>query len=334
MPGGESCATLLAFWRLADDEVPHSCGWGSAKFNTKGKDGSITGEEATRAIPVPVQASSFVFERLTLGAKAAQEVSGGPQNMSRALVTALKIALSESFMAAYEAQTVDFERMKRSGMSNLLQWLFDLRFLRVALSMGPSTGTAADMSPASSDTAYDALCALLDRTESATLSDPVDRLLYQDVLKASVKSHIEGVKILLAPLFRHNPLYGFLFPGQGLGSSAAEAGAGDGDGFELNVTFAPPLRPMLPRFPRLPTSDSGFSTASSLAHGASDFDARLGLGADAADRAGSRAAPAGAAATAASLMQQVGSGIGLGSFGGFGNALFGGGKKGSKPEAV
>lgn len=323
----EGFSTLDSFWRLADDEVPHSCGWGNAKFNAKA--GSAGTEEASRAIPVPVQASSFVFERLTLGARNALEVSGGLRPMSRALVTALKTALSESFMTAYEAQSVDFERLKRSGMSNLLQWLFDLRFLRVALSMGPAAGAASGNSSGSGDTAYDALCTLLDRTESTTLSDPVDRLLYQDVLKASVKSHIEGVKILLAPFFLHNPLFGFLFPAQG---AASDAGAGEGDGFELNVTFAPPLRPMLPRFPRLPTSDSGFATASSLAHGSSDLDARLGLSADSDKRAGARILPDTASGVASSLMQQVG----LSSFG-FGKAwsALGGSSGGGKaPEAV
>ena len=71
-----------------------------------------------------------------------------------------------------------------------------------------------------------------------TFSDPVDRLLYQDVLllasshqpllkhvpvvlelvedmlyelrKASVSNHVQGTKVLLAPFFLHNPLYGLM----------------------------------------------------------------------------------------------------------------------------
>lgn len=319
----EGTATLNAFWQLADDEVRHACGWGNATFAQKGKGGAVSGDDSSKAVPVPVQASSFVFERLTIGARRALEVSGGFSPMSRALVVALKVALSESFMAAYEAHPTDFEKLKHSSMSHLLQWLFDLRFLQIALSGHVE----------SQGKAYEALCQLHDRAEAATLSDPVDRLLYQEVLKSSVKGHIEGVKILLAPFFLHNPRYGFLFPGQssggveigGLGRGASTSV--EDEGFELQTTFAPPLRPMLPqRFPLLPVA-----MTSALAGGSSaELDARLGLSADSAERAAARMAGANPSApSVSSLMQSVGSGLGSSIFGkSFG---WGGGPGGTKP---
>merc|ERR1712113_240745 len=83
--------------------------------------------------------------------------------------------------------------------------------------------------------AYEALCALHDRAEAATLSDPVDRLLYQEVLKSAVKNHVDGVKILLAPFFLYNPRYAFLFPAPGTGAVHSTA---EDDGFELITTFS------------------------------------------------------------------------------------------------
>lgn len=322
---GEGVSTLEAYWRLADDEVPHECGWGNAKFAQKGG----VSDDSSKAVPVPVQASSFVFERLTLGARRALEVSGGFQPMSRALVVALKVALSEAFMSAYEVQPVDFESLKKSGMSHLLQWLFDLRFLQITLSTGGQ------------GKAYEALCSLHDRAEAATLSDPVDRLLYQEVLKSAVKGHIEGVKILLAPFFLHNPRYGFLFPGQtaggvelgALGRSAVASA--DEDGFELQTTFAPPLRPMLPqRFPLLPVA-----MTSALAGGSTaELDARLGLSSDSAERARAQMSGANPAAPSVTSMMQ-----GLGKIGNAGLSLgfgknwasgWGGGPGGKPPQAV
>lgn len=310
---GEGTSTLEAYWRLADDEVPHACGWGNAKFAQKGGN---TNDES-KAVPVPVQASSFVFERLTLGARRALEVSGGFSPMSRALVLALKVALSEAFMAAYEAQPVNFEKLKHSSMSHLLQWLFDLRFLQITLST------------AGAGKAYEALCGLHDRAEAATLSDPVDRLLYQEVLKSSVQSHIEGVRILLAPFFLHNPRYGFLFPGQNAGAlgGATSAPVGD-DSFELQTTFAPPLRPMLPqRFPLLPVA----MTSALVGGSSAELDARLGLSADSANRAAAHMSGANQSAPSVSSLMQSGL-SGLGGLTGFGkNFGWGGGSGGAKP---
>eukprot|EP00418_Pyrodinium_bahamense_P071012 CAMPEP_0179091272 /NCGR_PEP_ID=MMETSP0796-20121207/41686_1 /TAXON_ID=73915 /ORGANISM="Pyrodinium bahamense, Strain pbaha01" /LENGTH=1023 /DNA_ID=CAMNT_0020788861 /DNA_START=75 /DNA_END=3142 /DNA_ORIENTATION=+ len=328
-------ATLEAFWRLADDEVPPVCGWGSAKFPQKppGAGGaSVLGAdgqgEAARAVPVPVQASPFVAERLALGARRALEVSGGVAAMPPSLVLALKVALAEAFAAAYEVEQVNLEKLKKSGMHHLLQWLFDLNFLRITLSAGPAVGAATAASPAASrplpagGAAYTALLGVLDRAESAALSDPVDRLLYQEVLKASVKTHIQGVKILLAPFFLHNPLYSFLFQSQvpmdrqavaGLSFGSAVAGATgaggqDSDGFELQATLRPPLRPDVPRFLLLPVANALVHTSSA------ELDARLGLSSDSAERAAARAAAASAggagSGAVSSLMQQVGSGLG------------------------
>eukprot|EP00448_Togula_jolla_P021094 CAMPEP_0170572620 /NCGR_PEP_ID=MMETSP0224-20130122/2315_1 /TAXON_ID=285029 /ORGANISM="Togula jolla, Strain CCCM 725" /LENGTH=856 /DNA_ID=CAMNT_0010895125 /DNA_START=37 /DNA_END=2604 /DNA_ORIENTATION=- len=190
------------FWRLADDEVPVACGWGTAKFAKE----VGSGEEATRGVPIPIQASSFVFERLALGSRRALEINGsGP--MPRALTCALKWALSESLASVYaspKSGTADLEALRRGGMHHLLQLIFDLRFLRIALSVGGQSGESVNSS-------YEALSQLLDRSEAVALNDPVDRLLYQEVLRASVKAHIEVTRVLLAPLFLHNPLHGFLF---------------------------------------------------------------------------------------------------------------------------
>jgi len=315
MPG-KGLVPLEAFWRWSDDEVSTACGWGSAKF-TRGAEGG----QGMRSVPVPVQASPFVFERLTLASRRALEVSGAAGLLPRALVAALKAALSDSFLAAYNAlQIEDLDQQKSRGMSHLLQWLFDLRFLRIVLSSGDGTTTRPG---AGNSEAYESICKLLDRIEATTLSDPVDRLLYQEVLKASVKLHIDGVKVLLSPLFMYNPLYAFLFPGRTAEvahEGAAPPAAQEDDGFEIPPAFAPPLRPTLPRFPLLPVA-----TVSSHA-AVSHLDARLGLGTEA-ERA--RAAAAAAASGGASggkvssLMQQFGISSGLESLG-FGKATWGG----------
>jgi hypothetical protein len=324
---GEGVSTLDAYWRLADDEVCHTCGWGSAKFAQK----ATSSEDSAKSVPVPVQASSFVFELLALGARRALEISGGASLMSRALVIALKTSLSEAFMSCYEVRTIDFDKMKYSGMSHLLQWLFDLRFLQITLSSSSSSGSSANK-------AYEALCQLHDRAEAATLSDPVDRLLYQEVLKSSVKNHVEGVKVLLAPFFMYNPRYAFLFPKLGAESASATNTAED-DGFELQTTFGAPLRPMLPqRFPLLPVVSSALAVSSSA-----DLDARLGLSSDSAERAAARMSGGNPSApSVSSVLQSVGSGLGSfggfgkDSFGGFGKSLFGGGSGAANkpPEAV
>lgn len=321
---------LEGFWRLADDEVGPMCGWGSAKFGAKG------GEEGARAVPVPVQASPFVSERLLLGAQRAFEVNGGDATggaptMPRSLVAALKTALAESFAAAYaEAVPEDLTKLQRSGMAHLLQWLFDLRFLRIALSSEPTAGPGGAPSGGVSG-AYDNLCSLLDRAEAAALNDPVDRLLYQEVLRYSVKGYIEGVKMLLLPLFQHNPLHGFLSSGRDEGPGAG----GDHQGFELQAVFAPPLRPTLNRFPLLPVA-----MTSALSHAsASDLDARLGFSDVTGNRGGdSGTGPAGAAMP--SITGALGAlGLGGGWTSGLGGKSWGfgasaGGGAGRPPQAV
>lgn len=234
---GESIATLSSFWRLADDEVGPACGWGSAKFPAQGE---------AKSVAVPVQSSPFVFERLTFASQslASAKLKGG------APAAALKAALAECFAAAYEDKPSDLIRLKRSGMSHLLQWLFDLSFLRVTLSAAASPGAAA----------LEALHDLLTKTEAVAFSDPVDRVLYQDLLKASVNNHVQETKVLLAPFFIQNPLYGSLSQNQpGVTRSNSKQGltsgsAGDNEGFELETSYAAPLRPVLPRFPLLPVA--------------------------------------------------------------------------------
>jgi len=306
-PKGDT-TEFMAFWRLADDEVPPACGWGSAKF-APGAEG--TGEAAmksqeVRSVPIPVQLSSFVFERLALGAQRAVEVSGSSAPMKEVLVMALKTALSEAFMASFSDAHLTVENMKRSGMSHLLQWLFDLNFLRIAL----SSSRAPDARNVPDDTtAYDALHHLLDNAEAIALSDPVDRLLYQEVLKTSVKNHTQGLKILLAPYFLHNHLYDFLINNQPT-STSGDAGtmtSHDSESFELQAAFAPPVRPVLPRFPLLPVAMASTFGQSSAA----ELDARLGL--DSSERGGNRVGGGASAASGSavtSLMQQVGSGLG------------------------
>jgi len=310
----DTSSTLEAFWKLSDDEVPHACGWGSAKFAASPSDQRPgTESNASRAVPVPAQASPFIFERLMLAAQQALEVSSGVGGMPEALVSALKIALSEIFAAAYEAATSNLEGLKRSGMHHLLQLLFDLNFLRITLSNSSSAAAAvhgASRQARTEDAAYEVLKSVLERAESTALSDPVDRLLYQEVLTASVKSHVQSVKLLLAPFYLHNPLYSFLFQSQCPGSSP-KAGIGsrsEAEGFELQATFVPPLRAAAPRFALLPVAN-----ASALAHTpATDFDAQWS-----ADRAAARAAATSTAATGggsgavSSLMQGL-SGLGLG----------------------
>lgn len=261
-----------------------------------------------------------------------------------ALISALKTAISESLVLIYEAampQLPTAEELKRSGMYHHLQWLFDLSFLRIALSAAPvsdigasvaTTGaTPGTVAQDSSRAAYNEILALLERTEAVALSDPVDRTLYQPVLKSAVKIHVQEVRILLGPFFQHNSLFGVLFPvltGNAAGNVASTAAGGSaGDGFEIQqAAFALPLRSTsnLPRFPLLP-----FATASSLAHASSaELDARLGLSANSAQRAaalGAAGAAAGASATntgaaaVTALTQQVGSALGsLGIGQGFG----------------
>mmetsp|Transcript_16580 Transcript_16580/g.29014 ORF Transcript_16580/g.29014 Transcript_16580/m.29014 type:complete len:965 (-) Transcript_16580:47-2941(-) len=302
----EGFAPLSAFWRLADDEVSTACGWGSAKFARQGEPGTSPTTEQDRtptakAVPVPIQASPFVFERLVFAAKKSLELTGDDSGPAATLTAAaLKAALSECFVASYEAERPsDLVRLKRSGMSHLLQWLFDLNFLRVTLSAGAGPGGAA----------YEELRNLLGQAESAAFSDPVDRLLYQDVLKSAVTSHVQGTKVLLAPFFIHNPLYEFLSqgPSGNLGPSASSD-----DGFELQSTFAPPLRPVLPRFPLLPIAMNVAGAGSGP-----DLD-RLRFDPERA-RAG-KAGPhgdTGAGAAVSQLMQQAGGlvGSGLGSLG-------------------
>ncbi|CAK0876667.1 unnamed protein product [Prorocentrum cordatum] len=123
--------------RTTGPEVAPACGWGSARFAPKAGD---LGSDAAKAVPIPVQASPFVMERVALGARQAAEVSSSTGSMPHALVTAVKMALSELFMSAYDAEPLDLEAIKRTGMSHLLQFLFDLRFLRIALAAGPAPG--------------------------------------------------------------------------------------------------------------------------------------------------------------------------------------------------
>eukprot|EP00929_Paragymnodinium_shiwhaense_P077247 TRINITY_DN39782_c0_g1_i1.p1 TRINITY_DN39782_c0_g1~~TRINITY_DN39782_c0_g1_i1.p1 ORF type:complete len:1057 (-),score=281.06 TRINITY_DN39782_c0_g1_i1:120-3290(-) len=345
LPDASSATSLQSFWRLANDEVGPACGWGSAKFAKMASPDS--GE--VKAIPVPVQASAFVMERVTLGARRALEVSGSNGVTSPALVTALKMAVGEALMAAYDAskamQPAADSKPATGGICHHLQWLFDLQFVRISLSDTPLTAGANDVAAGKSTPSYEALTQLLDRTEAVALADAVDRTLYQPVLKSAVKSHVQGVRMLLAPFFLHNPLYGFHF-NSGAGD-AAMGSTSESDGFEIQATFAPPLRPTLPRFPLLPVA-----TASALANVSSaDLQARLGAQASAASAAG-RGLPGGSpgAGGVSALTQQVGSafeafgasglnltkaGQGLLGWGGsnFG-AMMGGRPGGAKPEAV
>merc|ERR1740120_461396 len=193
-------------------------------------------------------------------------------------------------------------------MNHLLQWLFDLHFIRITLSSASNSDSAM-----STGDAYEALRSLLDRTEALVLSDAVDRLLYQEVLKASVRDHTQGVKILLAPFYRDNPLYGFRFQtSQSGGALAAKGQASKKDeAFDLQTTKHQPFRQVLPRFPMLPVA-----MGSSWTGGASsEFDARLGIGIDGAG-SGRSASPTDAGRDAVSqLMQQGVSALGLGSLG-------------------
>ncbi|CAE7624468.1 Scn11a [Symbiodinium pilosum] len=301
-------SSLGHFWKLADDEVGPACGWGSAAFAAK------PGESAeAKAVSVPIQSSPFVFERLAAASKQVFELSGAQGSAAVATAAAAKAALAELFAAAYEAdRPSDLARLKRSGMSHLLQWLFDLSFLRIALSASAAPGTGA----------YESLRELLTKAESVAFSDPVDRLLYQDVLKASVSNHVQGTKVLLAPFFLHNPLYGYLSQSGSSGalrSNSKPTISNENEGFELQTTFAAPLRPVLPRFPLLPVAMNVSAT--------SDLD-RLRL-----DPPARKAEPK----AASSLMQQAGGlvGSGLGTLK-FGAALFTGkpGVPGKSSEAI
>ncbi|CAJ1329377.1 unnamed protein product [Effrenium voratum] len=280
----EPVASLGSFWKLADDEVGPCCGWGSAKFPAKEGEG--------KSVAVPIQSSPFVFERLCL---AAQSLASA-QLQGSAVAAALKAALAECFAAAYEDRPADLARLKRSGMSHLLQWLFDLNFLRITLSAAAVAGSKP----------LEHLRDLLAQGEAVAFSDPVDRLLYQDLLKASVNNHVQETKVLLAPFFLQNPLYGFLSQAPVTRSNSKGINAGENEGFELQVSFTAPLRPVLPRFPLLPVAMN--------VNAMSDLDRRL--------------EPRKAAERPQSLMQQagglvggLGSRIGTGFFGAKGEAL-------------
>ncbi|CAJ1403570.1 unnamed protein product [Effrenium voratum] len=280
----EPVASLGSFWKLADDEVGPCCGWGSAKFPAKEGEG--------KSVAVPIQSSPFVFERLCL---AAQSLASA-QLQGSAVAAALKAALAECFAAAYEDRPADLGRLKRSGMSHLLQWLFDLNFLRITLSAAAVAGSKP----------LEHLRDLLAQGEAVAFSDPVDRLLYQDLLKASVNNHVQETKVLLAPFFLQNPLYGFLSQAPVTRSNSKGINAGENEGFELQVSFTAPLRPVLPRFPLLPVAMN--------VNAMSDLDRRL--------------EPRKAAERPQSLMQQagglvggLGSRIGTGFFGAKGEVL-------------
>eukprot|EP00439_Symbiodinium_sp_Y106_P054435 s531_g7.t1 len=297
---GRSISSLGHFWKLADDEVGPACGWGSAAFAAKAGESS-----EAKSVSVPIQTSPFVFERLAASSKQIFELSGAQGPAAVATAAAAKASLAELFAAAYEAERPsDLARLKRSGMSHLLQWLFDLSFLRIALSAAAAPGAGA----------YESLRELLTKVESVTFSDPVDRLLYQDVLKASVSNHVQGTKVLLAPFFLHNPLYGYLSQSCSgtVRSNSKPALGSENEGFELQTTFTAPLRPVLPRFPLLPVAMNVTTT--------SDLE-RLRL-----DPPARKAEPK----AASSLMQQAGGlvGSGLGTLK-FGAALFTG-----KPGAL
>lgn len=284
-----------------------------------------------QAIAVPVQASPFVFHHLALGAQQAMHISDGADPMPQALIGALKAALSEIFVAAFKDAASSPEQLKSHSMSHRLQLLFDLRFLRVTLSSAPAAaGAAVDGkgggTSAAPSAADEPLSKLTQIVEDVTLSDPVDRLLYQEVMTVSVENHVEAVKILLSPFFLHNPLYSFLTSGQASFAGAGASATGS-PGFEIQATFAPPLRPVLPRFPLLPVATT------SIARPSSELDARMGLGRDAASPA------AASGGSVSSLMQQVGSGLGslsLGSLGlgapKLGGSLWGG-MTGASPQA-
>merc|ERR1719362_2820534 len=313
----DTSSTLEAFWKLSDDEVPHACGWGSAKFAASpSHQRPGTESSASRAVPVPAQASPFIFERLMRAAQQALELSSGVGGMPEALVSALKIALGEVFAAAYEAAALNLEGLKRSGMHHLLQLLFDLNFLRITLSTSSSAAAAAhgaSRQERTEDAAYEVLKSVLERAESTALSDPVDRLLYQEVLTASVKSHVQSVKLLLAPFYLHNPLYSFLFQSHctAAGGSTPKSGVGsrsEPEGFELQSTFVPPLRTAAPRFALLPVAN-----ASVLAHTpATDFDAQWSAARAAARAAATSTAATGGGSGAVSSLMQGLSGLGLG----------------------
>lgn len=312
---GESVSAPGSLWRVADDEVAAACGWGSAKFQPRGAAAAaVSPGESVRTVQVPTQASPFVFEQLFLGARRALEVSGNLGFMPPALIAAVKTALSEAFMAAYSEQPLDMGMLKRSGMSHVLQWLFDLKFLRIALSSSLSSDSLDGTMLQQPGSAYEALSGsqaskgLLDTVEAVALSDPVERILIQEVVEAAVKSHVQSVRILLAPLFLHNPTYAWLFQNQPLlkGGAAGDASPkSDDDSFELQYDYAPPLRQQLPRFPLLPVAMA--STTLSPA----ELDPRMGLGPDM-DRGAARgnapnigAGPPGAGGVT-SLMQSVG----------------------------
>merc|ERR1712173_180764 len=118
-----------------------------------------------------------------------------------------------------------------------------------------------------------------------------------------------GVKVLFAPLFLYNPLYGHSAGANATVSSGQARPGTEGDGFEIQSTFVPPLRPTAPRFPVLPVA-----MASTLANSSPrDFDGFS------ASRAAESTSGAGRD-TVSSLMQQVGTGLG---FAGLGKALGG-----------
>jgi len=285
------------------------------------------------------------------GARRALEISGSSGVTSPALISALKMAIGEAFMAAYDASTMlqpPQESLKHSGgIYHYLQWLFDLQFIRMSLSDTPSDAAsqAGDRSGADPARAtYEALVALLDRTEAVALADAVDRTLYQPVLKSAVKSHVQGVRMLLNPYYMFNPLYGYHFQSKGSGASDGVGSAVESEGFDIQATFAPPLRPTLPRFPLLPVA-----TASALASVSSGGDLQGRLGAQPSGlHPGARPLPPGSAGGVSALSQQVGSafeaigasGLSLGKAGqgllGFGSnwatAAMGGGKP--EPKAV
>lgn len=335
------------FFQLSGDEVAAYCAWGTTKVQGKTTDSGDA--PAEYCLPVPVQASPFVFEKLALAARCVLDVrdAKSTSNLKRSLpggvVAAIKTALGESFFSVYDAKKLDFDKFNSAEVgtalhahfNHYLQIAFDLHFIILMLSSPTSRNNGSTGQPDTGSNAYEKLRLLVKRLEDRIFADPVNRLLYPPAIKVAVKSHVQGVALIFAPFLLDNPLYDLRCHSElpiGTPRSQAEGTPhlssvrrgsshyiSEGEGMQLQASKHQPFREVLARFPLLPVA-MGPSLDPNVRRISGDAARRMSFeqgvpGPAVGAQSGGVAGVDTAVAAAASLVQQMGSGLGSLGFG-------------------
>lgn len=212
---------------------------------------------------------------------------------------AVKAVLCRDFAGAYASEWEAHETEILAGKSKNhgLQWVFDLQFLRVCLAHQAAPG---EEEPSDAED-YRNLVRLVEKLERAILNDPVDRLLYQKVLKSALAQHVEAVRVLLSPFFLFNPQYNYLAASSVGAAEGSSSGSSSKDGgLNIQATFAAPMHQVLPRFPLLPLAISSAYRAQTVS---AELDARLGTR-QGLDRPGARVGEGTQAGSVAGAVQE------------------------------